>query len=56
MTKLSWNWKVLFFFDAIEVPRNLFFCCWESLPRNVSQSLEGMSDLNLTLEARPLGY
>lgn len=21
-------------FDAIEVPRNLFFCCWESLPRN----------------------
>jgi len=25
-------------------------------PRNVSQSLEGMSDLNLTLEARPLGY
>lgn len=36
------SWAGRYFFDAIEVPRNLFFCCWESLPRNVSQSLEGV--------------
>ena len=37
----SWAGTGRYFFDAIEVPRNLFFCCWESLPRNVSKSLEG---------------
>ena len=36
------SWARRSLFDAVEVPRNLFFCCWESLPRNVSQSLEGV--------------
>lgn len=26
------SWAGRYFFDAIEVPRNLFFCCWESFP------------------------